>query len=149
VYQLWWRWARKKHLTRSKKWIYNKYIFKSDKRSWNIGDSSEILLFDITQAKQIKTKSLRNNINPYLNEEYYISRSVIVDAEKFRKAIYKKYNFKCPVCNQALFGEEEIHLHHIVPGKDGGEYSLTNIAPLHRICHETITYAKNPKDIFF
>jgi len=149
VYQLWWRWARKKHPTRSKKWIYNKYILKSDKRSWNIGDSSEILLFDITQAKQLKTKSLRNNINPYMNEEYYISRSAIVDAEKFRKAIYKKYNFKCPVCNQALFGEEEIHLHHIVPNKDGGEYSLTNIVPLHRICHENITYAKNPKDILF
>ena len=53
------------------------------------------------------------------------------------------------VCNQALFGKEEIHLYHIVPCKDDGEYSLKNMAPLHKICHETISYAKNPKDILF
>lgn len=148
VYQSWWRWAQKKHPTRTKKWIYSQYIFKSDKRSWNIGVSKEILLFDITQAKQIKINSLKNNINPYTDEEYYISRSLIVDAERFRKVIYKKYSFRCPVCNQALFGEENIHLHHIIPRKDGGQYSLTNIVPLHGTCHENITYTKNPGNLF-
>jgi RNA-directed DNA polymerase len=148
VYQSWWRWARKKHPTRTKKWIYSQYIFKSDKRSWNIGASKEIQLFDITQAKQIKVNSLKSNINPYTDEEYYISSSLTVDAERFRKAIYNKYNFRCPVCNQALFGEEDIHLHHIIPRKDGGPYSLTNIAPLHRTCHENITYTKNPGNLF-
>ncbi len=147
VYQSWWRWARKKHPTRTKKWIYSRYIFQSDKRSWNIGVSKEILLFDITQAKQIKVNSLKNNINPYTDEEYYVSRSLIVDAEKFRKAIYKKYSFRCPVCNQALFGGEDIHLHHIISRKDGGQYSLSNIAPLHATCHENITYTKNPRSL--
>jgi len=61
----------------------------------NIGVSKEILLFDITQAKQIKINSLKNNINPYTDKEYYTSRSLIVDVERFRKAIYKKYSFRC------------------------------------------------------
>jgi|JI91814CRNA_FD_contig_101_59818_length_2557_multi_8_in_0_out_0_1 RNA-directed DNA polymerase len=148
VYQSWWRWALKKHSTKSKTWIYNQYIFKSAKRSWNIGYSKSILLFDITQAKQIKVNCLKNNVNPYMDEEYYVSRPLIVNAEKFRKAIYEKYNFRCPVCNQALFGEEDIHLHHIIPRKDDGQYSLTNIAPLHQICHENITYTKNLRNIF-
>ena len=147
LYLSWWRWARKKHPNRPKKWIYNKYIFKSTKRSWNIGASKEILLFDITQAKQIKVTSLRNNVNPYMDEEYYVSRSLIVDAEKFRKAVYKIYNFRCPVCNQALYGKEDIHLHHIIPLAEGGEYSLKNIAPLHATCHENITYTKNPGNL--
>jgi RNA-directed DNA polymerase len=147
VYQSWWRWALKKHPKRPKNWIYNHYIFKTDKRSWNIGASQEILLFDVTQAKQIKIKALKNNVNPYMNEEYYVSRSLIIDAERFRKAIYKKYNFKCPVCDQALLGEENIHLHHIIPRKEGGEYSLENIAPLHATCHENITYTKNPVNL--
>ena len=135
VYLSWWRWAGKKHPN------------KSNKRSWNTGASKEILLFDITQAKQIKVNSLRNNVNPYIGEEYYVSRSIIVDAEKFRKAVYKRYNFRCPVCNQALYEKEDIHLHHIIPRVDGGDYSLENIALLHATCHENITYTRNPESL--
>jgi len=87
VYQLWWKWARKKHPHRNKNWIYNRYIFNTVKRSWRIGESEDIMLFDITLAKQIKTKNLRSNVNPYLDEDYYIRRTIIRDSEKFRAAI--------------------------------------------------------------
>lgn len=56
------------------------------------------MLFDIIKAKQLKIKKLRNSVNPYLGENYQIQRTVIRDSEKFRAAIYKKYNFRCYVC---------------------------------------------------
>nr|AVR57695.1 hypothetical protein [Halamphora calidilacuna] len=143
VYQRWWIWARKKHRRRSKHWIYSKYVFKTPKRSWRIGASEKMFLFDMTLAKQIKVKNLKNNVNPYLDEEYYTSRSFIRNADRFRKAIYKLHNFKCVECGQALYGEEDIHLHHVIPRKDGGQYTLEKIVPVHAICHESITYAKN------
>lgn len=142
IYQLWWKWAQKKHPKRNKNWIYKRYIFKTKKRSWRIGESEDILLFDVTQAKQIETKSLRNNVNPYSDENYYVERTVIRNSEKFRAAIYRKHNFKCFVCEQALYGPEEVHLHHVIPRKDGGEYTLVNIVPVHATCHESITYAR-------
>lgn len=142
IYQLWWKWAQKKHPNRNKNWIYNRYIFKTEKNSWRIGESEEIMLFDVIQAKQLKILSLRNNVNPYLDEDYYIHRTVIRDSERFRASIYKKYNFRCYVCEQALYGTEDIHLHHLIPRKDGGEYSLENIVPVHATCHESITYTK-------
>jgi RNA-directed DNA polymerase len=142
IYQLWWKWAQKKHPKRNKNWIYNRYIFKTMKRSWRIGESEDVLLFDITQAKQIKTKSLRNKVNPYTDENYYVERTVIRESEKFRAAIYIKYNFKCYVCEQALYGPEEVHLHHVIPRKDGGAYTLENIVPVHAMCHEGITHAR-------
>jgi hypothetical protein len=37
---------------------------------------------------------------------------------------------------------EKIELHHIKPVKEGGEYSLENIQPLHQICHISITHNK-------
>ena len=101
------------------------------------------MLFDVIQAKQLIVKSLRNDINPYTDENYYINRTVIRDSEKFRAAIYKKYKFRCYVCEQALYGTEEVHLHHLIPRKDGGEYTLENIVPVHATCHESITYTKN------
>lgn len=142
VYQKWWKWALKKHPNRNKNWIYYKYIFVTPERSWRIGKSKDFLLFDPTLAKQIKVKNLRNNINPYVDEDYYVQRTILRDADRFRKAIYKIHNFRCTVCNQPLFGEEQIHLHHIIARKDGGMYSLENIIPLHATCHDSITYAK-------
>lgn len=142
IHQLWWKWAQKKHPNRNKKWIYNRYIFQTKKNSWRIGESKEILLFDLIQAKQLKIMSLRNNVNPYLDEDYYVHRTVIRDSEKFRAAIYKKHHFRCYVCEQALYGTEEIHLHHLIPRKDGGEYTLENIVPVHVTCHESITHTR-------
>jgi 5-methylcytosine-specific restriction endonuclease McrA len=100
------------------------------------------LLFDVIQTKQLKVKNLRNKVNPYIDEEYYINRTIIREADNFREAIYKKYNFKCYVCNKALYGSEEIHLHHLISRKEGGEYTLKNIVPVHSVCHEGITHAK-------
>lgn len=56
---------KKKHLKRNKKFIYATYIFKTPERSWRIGEFSESLLFDVTLAKQIIVKSLKNGLNPY------------------------------------------------------------------------------------
>ena len=56
VCQRWWIWARKKHRRKSKRWIYSKYVFTTPKRSWRIGASEKMFLFDMTLAKQIKVK---------------------------------------------------------------------------------------------
>ena len=90
---------KKKHSRRNQGWIYDKYIFKTPKRSWRIGASENIFLFDMTLAKQIKVKNLKNNVNPYLDEDYYISRLIIRNADRFRKTIYKLHNFKCATCD--------------------------------------------------
>jgi 5-methylcytosine-specific restriction endonuclease McrA len=64
-------------------------------------------------------------------------------------AAYKDKDWvKVYFIQEKLFGEEDINLHHIIPRKDGGHYSLTNIAPLHKTCHENITYTKNPGNLF-
>jgi RNA-directed DNA polymerase len=36
IYQLWWKWAQKKHPSRNKNWLYERYIFKTAKNSWRI-----------------------------------------------------------------------------------------------------------------
>lgn len=142
VYQNWWNWAQKKHSNRNKQWIYDRYVIKTEKRSWRIGMSDNRLLYDITQAKQLIVTNLKNDRNPYTEEEYFVNRTIIRDADKFRKAIYKKSNFRCFVCNGPLYGEEIVHLHHLSLQLDGGEYTLDNIVPVHSICHDSITYAR-------
>lgn len=59
-----------------------------------------------------------------------------MDADKFRKAVYIKSKYICAECGGALWGKEPIELHHIIPKQDGGQYTLDNIIPMHRICHQ-------------
>lgn len=60
---------------------------------------------------------------------------------RFRAAIYKKFNNLCPVCGDSLHNGENIELHHIIERKNKGKYSMKNIQPLHRICHQQITHS--------
>ena len=79
VYQRWWIWARKKHRRKSKRWIYSKYVFTTPKRSWRIGASEKMFLFDMTLAKQIKVKNLKNNVKITL--VFFLSLNTIIQPE--------------------------------------------------------------------
>lgn len=54
--------------------------------------------------------------------------------------MYKKYEHICPMCQGSLHKGEPVELHHIVPRKAGGKYSIENILPLHQICHQQVTH---------
>jgi 5-methylcytosine-specific restriction endonuclease McrA len=89
-----------------------------------------------------KIAGMKTDQNPYLNKEYFENRYKVIDVDKFRKAIYEKHKYKCAACNEFLTNQEKVELHHIIPKKDGGLYTLKNIVPLHKTCHESVTFAK-------
>ena len=59
--------------------------------------------------------------------------------------MYKNFKNICILCGESLHNGEPVELHHILPAKDGGKYSLKNMQPLHQICHQSITH--NNKNI--
>jgi 5-methylcytosine-specific restriction endonuclease McrA len=98
---------------------------------------------DPSTAIEWKVRPLKNGVNWYEDAEYFSSVTKQVDAEKFRKKVYDLHSNKCAACKQEL-SDEDIELHHIIPKKDGGKWSLENIVPLHKTCHTGITQAKAP-----
>jgi hypothetical protein len=63
---------------------------------------------------------------------------------KFRATIYRKYNNICPTCGESLLNGESVDLPHLILRRNAGQYSLTNICPLHRICPQQITPQRPP-----
>lgn len=59
---------------------------------------------------------------------------------KFRAAIYKRFGH--PHCEESLYNGEFIELHHKIAQKSGGKWSMDNIKPLHRVCHQSVTHDK-------
>lgn len=139
VYEKTRSWLKKKHPRQTVGNINKKYVFSNSKRTWRFGINEKYVIFDPSQAQQIRFKNLQLGLNPYVHEDYYIQRTLILDADKFRAAVYSKYNKKCLLCGGSLYGTEPIELHHIIPERYGGKYTLLNIVPLHRLCHKNVT----------
>jgi len=98
---------------------------------------------DPSTAVEWKVRPLKNGVNWYEDAEYFSSVAKLVDGEKFRKRVYDLHSNKCAACMEEL-RDENIELHHIIPKKDGGVWSLTNIVPLDKTCHTGITHANTP-----
>jgi RNA-directed DNA polymerase len=144
IYRSWWIWARRLHPKRPSKWIYNKYIYRTKDSKWQIGSSfsTHNLIIDPTTVSIVKLKPLKVNVNPYSDKDYYLSKPRIFVLNDYRRKVYKLHKYRCYVCKELLLPDEQIDLHHLVPKKDQGDYSLKNIVPVHKTCHDTITYAR-------
>lgn len=51
------------------------------------------------------------------------------------------------MCLVSLHNGELVELHHIIPLKSGGKYSIENILPLHQICHQQATHGDRSLEI--
>ena len=97
---------------------------------------------NLAEMSIVTIRPLKLDRNPYVKEhiEYFNKRKEKLIEAKFRSTIYKIYEQKCPICGESLHNGEEVELHHIVPRKTQGKYSLDNILPLHQICHQQVTH---------
>lgn len=135
------KWAKRKQPKRNSTWIVKKYVWEKDGIKWNFGIDGKQTIFNIATVTNLKLVPLKEGLNPYVSKdkEYFENRQKARIHAKFRAAIFKKAKHKCSHCNQTLYGEEPVELHHIVPEKDGGKWKPDNIIPLHTLCHQNIT----------
>lgn len=151
-----WRWAKRRHPNKSKRWIANRY-FKIRGKGWEFtcnvkdrkGNNKEISLFNIAKIpieRHIKVKGTASPDDPNLTK-YWDKR-----AAKSGKAIWEKgskyYQIaqnqggKCPICGEYLSNGEAIETHHIVPMTKGGSDDIDNLQHLHKICHKVVHSGK-------
>jgi len=99
-------------------------------------------LINLGEISIIQLRPLKLDKNPYIieNQEYFNRRREKIIEAKFRSTLFKKYKQTCSVCGESLHNGESVELHHIVPKKSLGKYSLENIVPLHQICHQQVTH---------
>jgi len=145
IYQTWLRWAKRRHPRRPTRWLVDNYISHSDKSKWVIGAPGGATVFRPQEVQQLRVSQLRVGTNFYEDKDYYTSEGKNLLVSEYRKKVYTYHGWKCAACGQSLGnGKETIELHHIIPEKDGGDWNLKNIVPLHRVCHVGITNAKKP-----
>jgi RNA-directed DNA polymerase len=145
IWKKMWITLRKKHTKRNREWILKTYIHPLHNYQWRIGVSTERVIFEIASVVIYKMPPLKSDLNPYIiaNSESIEKRKQNKLAAKFRAEVYRKWKHRCSYCETSLYNDESIELHHLIPRSEGGKYTLENIAPMHKTCHQSITYGKN------
>jgi RNA-directed DNA polymerase len=147
ILMLFWKWTKRNHPRKNKTWIVRNYIFSTQTHSWLIGiknsTGSTILLVNPRTIPTIKVTAVKTDKNPYYDKEYFENRHKVLIIKEFRRKIYINHKYKCAACGELLDFNEDVELHRIKPGKEGGTYTFKNTVPLHKTCHESVTFAKN------
>jgi RNA-directed DNA polymerase len=138
IWNMLWRWAKRRHHNKSQPWIKNKYWKSAGSRNWVFATGNNRLK-RLSATKIIRNLPIELNKNPYLDKEYWIDHKIKEGSRKLT-GLYRKVwdNQKgiCPICKIIIdinVNPEERPLHH----KDGNHSNnkITNLVYEHVHCH--------------
>jgi RNA-directed DNA polymerase len=154
IFQMVWRWCRRRHPKKSRKWIKEKYFRQEGHRHWVFtgrlrdqkGKGWPIQLMSAARVKIIRYVKIRSAVNPYDPEwELYLEARrgwQLAQTRTGRSRIEwlgKVQEGRCLVCGQPLaIATEDCHIHHRIWRSRGGSDTADNLELLHANCHRQI-----------
>jgi RNA-directed DNA polymerase len=149
---LWWRltrWARRRHPTKSPKWVAEKYWATIDGRSeFAVRTPTEddtprwARLYRLADTEIVRHQKVKGGYNPFdprweaYGEELRAKR--LLKSMAYRKqwaSLFLSQHGQCALCGGVLTEESGWHDHHLVPRVAGGSDALSNRVLLHPVCH--------------
>jgi len=142
-----WRWAKRRHPKKGKKWIMRKY-FTTTGRKWVFKDeignkkirmtaSIPIVRFVIIK-KGMRIHANDKETSKYWQKRVYTNALNQVYSIKMERLI-KKQKGICPCCGEPITRDDiagnKVHAHHMLPRSKGGSEKLNNLRLLHQDCH--------------
>lgn len=150
VHKMLWAWAVRRHPTKGKAWVKNKYFRTLGRRQWifatevkdrrgNPKIESVVKISQMPIIRHVKVKDTSSPDNPTL-AKYWEQRRTTTGKTRWDKSskyykVAENQKWKCPVCGENLFNGEELHTHHRIGVKDGGTDEETNLVHVHKACH--------------
>jgi RNA-directed DNA polymerase len=154
IFQMVWRWCRRRHPNKSRKWIRTKYFRQEGHRHWVFtgllldqkGRGRPIQLMTAASVKIIRYVKVRSAVNPYDPEwELYLEARWCWQLAQTRTGrsrieyLWKVQEGRCVVCGQPLrIAEDDCHIHHRIWRSEGGPDTADNLELLHANCHRQI-----------
>lgn len=146
IWKLVWRWCKRRHNNRRKRWIKEKYFPVLGTRKWcfsaKLGSGSRISLLyasDIAIQRHTKIKGAANPFDPewamYFEKRSEYTWRNSTEGQKRVNALYRRQGGCCPMCNMRITWETGWDIHHIHFRGKGGTDLMSNLVMLHPNCH--------------
>lgn len=148
-YLLWkklWRWAKKRHPNKGKKWVRRRYwkTIKNDNwvfASTRDGKNPFQLLKHTGLPAGIKYAKVKSALSPFNGDDLYWANRLgdkykTIDLQKAR--LLKKQKGKCQYCGATFKPNDQLEKHHTKHKSKGGKNTDQNLALVHLHCHDAL-----------
>lgn len=143
LFHMLWRWSRRRHPNKSRRWIVQKYWHTKGNRHW-------VFCTDRKELKEVKHVSIvrhikiRSTANPYLEPEYFEKRKFENGMRRLSgkfKVVWKKLSGICPLCGESIDLAEKRKIRFKTPRIKGGTDSVDNMVYVHKDCEKLFAIA--------
>jgi RNA-directed DNA polymerase len=154
IWQMLWRWARRRHRNKPAHWIKNRYFKMVDGRQWVFATETLVKEGDGTYwLKLVKASDTPIRRNPLIQgaahpfdpgwNSYFearLKRKMLNALRGHTKllTIWQRQQGRCPICKQPINKETNWHLHHRLSKAQGGNDAVSNLEMLHPNCHRQV-----------
>ncbi len=100
LYEMLWRWAKRRHPKKNRKWITANYWYSKGLRNW-VFSTKNAELIRLGEVPIIRHTKVRMSANPYLDSEYFIQRKFQNGMKRLSgrfKKIWRNQNGCCYHC---------------------------------------------------
>lgn len=155
-HELWkicWNWSKKRHTSKSRQWIKDKYFVHDGREDWcfglkvkdpKTGTKRVVTLYNPSRVPIKRHVQVKSDCNPYDPAWFsYLKKRDDLKTERELKRkglnfIWRAQGKTCPVCAQPISVERKWDVHHIKERSKGGDDSPSNLILLHQNCHKQI-----------
>ena len=154
IFQMVWRWCRRRHRNKSRKWLKTTYFRREGYRHWVFtgmlrnqkGQGGPIQLMAAASVKIIRYVKIRSEVNPYDPKwELYLEARMgwqlaqTLGGRSRIEYLWREQEGRCLVCGQPLrIAEGDCQIHHRIWRVRGGLETADNMELLHANCHRQI-----------
>ena len=153
IFEALWRWAKRRHPNKGRRWIKGKYFTSEGSRNWVFygekespaGKTHRVRLLFASDTPIKRRAKVKGEANPYDPKwELYFEERLgvkMVDNLRGRRQLlhlWKEQDGLCPVCGQKITKLTGWHNHHIVWRTYGGTDEAGNRVLLHPNCHHQV-----------
>lgn len=147
VYQKLYRWAKRRHPTKSWKWRAKKYWRTINNNNWvfasNIKQEKPLKLIKHAETPIVRHAKVKGEASIFDGDWLYWSARMgnYPETPKGISKLLKRQNGKCAHCGLFFKDGDLVEIDHIIPKAQGGNNSYSNLQLLHRHCHDIKTAA--------
>lgn len=155
IWQCLWRWAKRRHPNKGRRWIRKRYFRTRGARGWvfametgeylSTGAPRLVELRDICDTKIRRHRKIKADANPfdpkwesYFEERHGFKMLETLHGRKKLIRLWLGQDRKCPVCGQMITKASKWHVHHLVRRVDGGKDGNSNLVMFHPDCHRQV-----------
>lgn len=143
LFQMLWRWSRRRHPNKSRRWIVQKYWHTKGNRHW-------VFCTDHKELKEVKHVSIvrhikiRSTANPYLEPEYFEKRKFENGMRRLSgkfKVVWKKTKWYLPIVRRKYRPCRKTENTLQNSTNKGGTDSVDNMVYVHKDCEKLFAIA--------